>query len=433
MTKSWQIQTATEDDVWTREYVSDVLELEPIRSVPSERKLGSVRVAWEEIAPGLVTIEADGGTPLDRYFAEAMTMAELELHGYRQATIDIDMAKTATWDDIVAKAQRLVRSGNVTILRNGYNNVVGHVVGDHGAYNVEFSRQSPDSRSISMWHCECPWGSEFAWQRTRQWKKYEGRMCAHLLALLWQSQATPLDTDQLPQNFQGQPGQRGPGVNQNQMQMPGMSGPEPATPSIPYDKERSPDELSQLLQQQGLPQDQQQPAAIGTPSDQGIIPPFPGAQMEMWQEWQGPGTTPGGGQSPPWAVSVPGAKMPSPFNPTQYPGGTFSKVANMEYNEGDFVRMNADHEDPDNAQYGVWEGKSEAHGAGQYVPVPKGSQGEVRSQDPTTGWVEVVFAGPAKSNTYLEPYHLRGFFEPNVLSKLPGVRPPGVWGPRRKT
>jgi hypothetical protein len=54
---------------------------------------------------------------------------------------------------------------------------------------------------MTQWQCECPW-DQYAWQRTRQWKKYEGRPCAHVLATWWASKMAPLDEDAHPGNQQ---------------------------------------------------------------------------------------------------------------------------------------------------------------------------------------------------------------------------------------
>lgn len=106
--------------------------------------------------------------------------------------------KTAVWADVFAKAKRLKDQGHVIIQRNGYDNVVAMVRGDYGVYEVEFQRQDPNSRSISMWSCTCPW-AQFVWYRTGPWKKYEGRVCSHCLAAYWAAKGTPLDEDALEQ------------------------------------------------------------------------------------------------------------------------------------------------------------------------------------------------------------------------------------------
>jgi len=102
------------------------------------------------------------------------------------------MQHQSAWGDIVAKAKRLIQSGKVTILHNTANAVYGHVVGDHGEYETSISRTDPTTSIIEMWTCTCPW-DQFAFQRTRKWKKYEGRVCSHVLATYWKAKSTPLD------------------------------------------------------------------------------------------------------------------------------------------------------------------------------------------------------------------------------------------------
>ena len=133
-----------------------------------------------------------------------------------------------------------------------------------------------------------------------------------------------------------------------------------------------------------------------------------------------PGATPAGMPANPSIVSVPGAKIPSPFNPIQFPGGTYSKVAAEEFVAPEIVRLKTE-------GYGMAEGKSEAHGAGQYQSVPEGSTGEVLGQDPTTGWVEVIFpleGGP------LSPYHVKCFVDATDLEHT-RQKPPGPFIKRR--
>lgn len=98
--------------------------------------------------------------------------------------------KTAVWSDIMEKAQRLRDNGQVQIQVNDPNHVVGQVQGDHGTYETEIWRDDPNSGTITLWNCDCPW-SQYSWGRTRQWKKYEGRPCAHTLALYWTALAQP--------------------------------------------------------------------------------------------------------------------------------------------------------------------------------------------------------------------------------------------------
>jgi hypothetical protein len=45
--------------------------------------------------------------------------------------------KASSWDDVQEKAKRMILSGQVVLHRNGYQAVVGTVIGDHGVYQVE--------------------------------------------------------------------------------------------------------------------------------------------------------------------------------------------------------------------------------------------------------------------------------------------------------
>lgn len=399
-----------------RTYLREVLAApKPTLPAPHQR-LGAVEAEWFEVEPRVAVIMTTGGTPHDRCWAEYYVREQLRPHGYRQATIDMEGAalrKTASWSDIMAKAKRLIQSGQVTVMRNGSTNVVGHVVGDHGEYNTEFSREDPESGVITQWQCECPW-AQYAWGRTRQWKKYEGRVCAHTLALYWKSRSTQLDD--APQGGPAAPGQRqGPG---GQMQLPVRSPggevpssppPGPAGPApSPASPAPSQGDQGQLFAPDAMGQMPQSPA---------VIPPFPGDQMSLFDQWQGPGTTPGGGQSPPWAVSVPGAKQPSPFNPIQGPS-TLSKVAGRDLNPGDRVVLLED-------EYGTKEGRSGAYDGGEWTMVPAGTSGDVFDTDPTTGLASVLFqlkGGPMSS------YHVRCYVDRKSVKPV-GGRPtldPGV-------
>lgn len=98
------------------------------------------------------------------------------------------------WQGIMEKAQRLRQQGQIQVQRNGVQNIVGQVQGDHGTYETEIWRSDPQRNTISLWNCSCPWGG-YSWGRTRQFKKYEGRPCAHTLALYWEALSHPLDEE----------------------------------------------------------------------------------------------------------------------------------------------------------------------------------------------------------------------------------------------
>jgi hypothetical protein len=109
-------------------------------------------------------------------------------------SVDEMIQVTASWDDVMSKAKRLILGGGVALHRNGVHNIAATVQGDHGTYQTEIGRDDPNTRVITTWNCSCPW-SQFAWDRTRQWKQYEGRTCSHTLAAFWKALATPLDED----------------------------------------------------------------------------------------------------------------------------------------------------------------------------------------------------------------------------------------------
>ena len=522
---SFRIQSAQDEKAWTQEHLADLLSRPCIPTRVTT--VGNTTVEWEPIDPGIAFVRSiTGGTSDDRRLAETIVATRLAKHSYERAQFSFDkLEKTAEWDDIMAKARRLINSGNVQLLRNSYNSIVAHVKGDHGEYTSEIGRDDPNSRAITTWQCECPW-DQFAWQRTRQWKKYEGRPCAHVLAAFWLAQATPLDEELEP----GQtlpPGQKGfqPQTPADIISLPQA---EPTQPMLPGVNPALP---------QSLP-----PTSPGAPD---ILPPFPGEQLQLIPPGQ---LQPG---QPGITVSEPGARQPTPFNPIQNPS-TYSKVADwtfesvdannifelaysvlaahpeydvddwrddlptlidliyhegmqrginlmdtnttdltnalnlaMEtlqrgghgegmqheytqqgdlvldeaaalpwtappkgleekipgwgesypnyvgdprfpgrmrwsstFNEMDMVRLEED-------EYGVLEGKSEEHGAGGYKLIPKGSIGEVRGVDQSTGWVDVIFAGPQADAGPMEPYHVRAIVEPGMLTAMPHIKKPG--------
>ncbi len=469
---NWTLISAQEQDAWTHDYVAEILDA-PCALGPT-LKLGNAEAVWEEIDPGVALVHSKGGSLADRYLAEQLLVGKLRERGIDRAEFSFDPEhKTSDWNDIMDKAQRLIQSGNVTLLRNGYNNIVGHVIGDHGEYQTEIGRDDPNSRAITTWQCECPW-DQFAWGRTRKWKKYEGRPCAHVLATFWSSQSAPLDDDATGENIP--PGQRPPEPRPEGG--PPVPGPETATPPPPEQQQ-----LQIPFQEQGPVTPPAQPASPN------VLPPFPGEENQLLPPGQ---LQPG---QPGQSVSMPGARQPTPFNPMQNPS-TYSKVAevkaetlgNHPWQEGEFGkgfvldddrvltwaapdgphhadmlepwmnvkhyleitpngkyfaqddeygdsegatwRFAADFENSDmvrleEEEYGVLEGKSEEHGAGQYKLIPKGSIGEVLGQDPTLGWVDVIFAGPQAKAGPMEPYHIRAWIEPSKLTPMPNIQKPG--------
>ena len=250
------------------------------------------------------------------------------------------MTHEGQWADVSAKAKRLVSSGQVTILRNAPHHVMAHVVGDHGEYNCEISRHDPGSQIIEQWNCECPW-AQFAFDRTRKWKKLEGRVCSHVLATYWKARSTPIDlADETPESTVPTGQTLGPGNAPGQQILPGM------TPDQLAEQQGNEVE-DQGAEGQELPPDTtpappQQPSQLPTPnqtppSTQDLtIPKAPPTPFQAVPKAQ-PGppqreqlhlfdiTAPIGMQPTPQApaVSIPGGRPPTPGNPVQFPG-TFS-------------------------------------------------------------------------------------------------------------
>lgn len=316
----------------------------------------------------------------------------------------------------MAKAKRLIQSGQVQLGRNGYNYIVGTVQGDHGSYDTELSRDDPNSRAITGWQCTCPW-DQYAWQRTRKWKKFEGRPCAHVLALYWKALSTPMDEDLSPEQAEamgtGQKLPAEPVAEHSPDREPGMNEtPEgkKVNPEEGKDLPRSFSPEGEIVQGDqmpiegvgGPPGPAQAPLAAppggapNGPQPSGILPEFqPPVPPEPWK---GPGTTPGGQESPPGAFTQPGAKQPGPANPLQLQM-TYSKTSDFQPQQ--VVRLKND-------AMGIAEGPEQGlYGDGEYREVPAGTLGEVRDQEPSTGWIEVIF--PLDDSGPHEPFHVKMF------------------------
>lgn len=250
------------------------------------------------------------------------------------------MQHQSSWQDVVAKAKRLIGSGQVTVIHNGPNYVQGHVVGDHGEYDCEISRTDPQSSVIEQWTCECPW-DQFAFNRTRKWKKLEGRVCSHVLALYWKGKSTPLDSGSFDptdpssfapfQNIQQPPppvseeqadsGQLPTDLPQTFMPDGTMVGPD-GQAVMDINQQRQ--DAYQRSQGQPVPDPNQQlkqgPAnPFSTPRMQGPRQPQRD-HLQLFDVTTPPGFMPVPPVNP---VSIPGGKPPTPANPVQFPG-TFS-------------------------------------------------------------------------------------------------------------
>lgn len=93
---------------------------------------------------------------------------------------------TASWSDVRAKAKRLRAEGGINIIAASGGTVVANVKGDHHVYETEIVRMG--SNAVAQWHCGCKWGS-YTWGRSASFKRFEGRMCSHALALHFEAQS----------------------------------------------------------------------------------------------------------------------------------------------------------------------------------------------------------------------------------------------------
>lgn len=408
------------ESAYIKEIISSIQPLPPRKQV-----IGKTTVAWWEGKPGDVFVMGDGGSLKDEVLAEQIVASQLSQFGYKRAhfhfaeesdpldvldrqrerTDEVDperkqheqvLDRQDNWNDLVEKAERLVKSGNVTIVTNEPDYVYGRVIGDHGNYECKIKRKNPENPVISGWKCTCPW-NQFAWQRTRKWKIYEGRPCSHILALYYLSKIAPI-TGEEPPEPQGpelggpsapaapsappapvgelSPFATPPGTPGGEPGGPGMPG--GGVPSVPEGPEgirqlnpfkpedvgaTDPNEI--LEQTYGIPAPTRQLAPEEDIPRRNIqMPPL--EQLKEMQRLQQPPAAPGqapyGQIAPPGTVSVPGARLPNERNPMGLPGGVYSKVNVIGLDDND-----------------------------NYREVKAGTKAEVLAVDQTTRMAEVLF------------------------------------------
>ena len=94
---------------------------------------------------------------------------------------------TAAWNDVRAKAKAIRQAGGVRFISVLPDGIVSQVNGLNFVYQCEV-QTVPGSYAVSHWKCACPWGA-YSWGRTGPWRKYEGRMCCHALATVYEAQS----------------------------------------------------------------------------------------------------------------------------------------------------------------------------------------------------------------------------------------------------
>lgn len=375
--------------------------------IEKRSRLGKVDISWKEIDPGFVLIQTNGGSLYERHIAYYLSKANLISDGYLVVEdllpLDEFHKRIASWADVQRKGIRLYQEGNVNLLRNGYHEVFGLVKGDDPSTEVEvkdhhrvyppppkpqqtyetwFTREDPNSRALTQSGCSCKW-SQFRFDRNfGKGRQGIDKICSHILALYYQSQATPLDEDIHPV----------PSYRKNPQQRLFTPSESPEIATFPADREilQAPTEPAMMPESfQEAPYNELEQA----PPQLSLIPPSRKEMADMIV------------QAP---FSTPDLNPPNPSDP--FGGsGTFSSLIRSSnqyaYQPGDIVRLNV----PTYAQKergagysttGEWH--EQGTDAGEWIEIPRNSQGTVFDYDKNTGYVAVDFPlkGPAMSSYY---------------------------------
>lgn len=112
---------------------------------------------------------------------------------------------TASWSDVRAKAKRIRAEGGIRIVSANGAGVVAEVQGDHHIYETGL-QYVPGKRSVATWQCGCKWAA-YAWGRSPQYKRFEGRMCSHALAVQYEAQSRGMFGRDVKEDSHRMPGQ----------------------------------------------------------------------------------------------------------------------------------------------------------------------------------------------------------------------------------
>lgn len=139
---------------------------------------------------------------------------------------DFDLVKLgitqhqAGWPDVEAKARRLNVENRVRVEhKRPYDlnkptaeiEIRAQVAGDHARYKTVIILPEARSSKIRTFICQCTW-NRYVWRRKPIYivdkdgrrrevnKKFEGRVCSHVLALYWKTQLWPVDYSEVDEN-----------------------------------------------------------------------------------------------------------------------------------------------------------------------------------------------------------------------------------------
>jgi hypothetical protein len=113
----------------------------------------------------------------------------LTIHGALASEYDSEWGFhfTASWQDVQAKAKRIRKEGGVKILVATNMGVAGEVKGDHNVYETQLNYVL-GTKHVADWACGCKWAS-YTWGRSPAYRRFEGRLCSHALALQYEASA----------------------------------------------------------------------------------------------------------------------------------------------------------------------------------------------------------------------------------------------------
>jgi hypothetical protein len=111
------------------------------------------------------------------------------------------MQHQSAWVDVERKAKRILDNNQVDLYHKrpydlevplGPVEIYGNIKGDHARYDAKIILPHPRSRAVRTWACQCTW-ARYVWNRAPAYKKFEGRLCSHVLALWWRSFNLPVE------------------------------------------------------------------------------------------------------------------------------------------------------------------------------------------------------------------------------------------------